>query len=216
MDAYLYILFLLTGFSMAYSPGPSVIYTVMSTLRFGRSDMLARVIGQIVALVFYGTVSLVGIRALMVRFPNFIPLLTFIGALYLAYIAISSLRDLGSAMSVSAGSVERCRTPPFIAFREAFFVGLTNPKIMLVYCVIIPQFASTEHDITFQMAVMILSQWVIKGSSLVFFVFLADRLRVLIDHPNIAVLVTKGFAVLLLGISAYISLRSIRILIAEF
>jgi threonine/homoserine/homoserine lactone efflux protein len=211
IDAHLYSLFLVTGISMAYSPGPSVLYTIISTWRHGRHSMLPRIAGQIAALIAYGSVSYFGVRSLMENFPAFLPALTLAGSLYLGYVAIASLRESFRAHVSYEKPRGRVPTAPAKgAFFEALMVGLSNPKIMLVYCVIIPQFTSTRYEISGQMAVLIISQWGIKSSSLFFYVFLADRLQNLLDVPERTTRVTQFFSVVLLCIAMYIGWSAIQ------
>lgn len=211
MDLYLYGLFLLAGFSMAYSPGPSVLYTVIATWKYGKRNMLSRVVGQICSLIFYGFVSFLGIGLLMEKFPNFIPLLAIVGACYLFYVGWSQFvfkEKEEFYQSNLRDSEERDSTSIFQGFREGFFIGMSNPKIMLVYLVIIPQFVSKEFSVPFQMAVLIGSQWLIKSSSLFLYVQLADSLQKFLNQPRKQMLLINLFSLILISIAIFIFINN--------
>lgn len=213
MDMHLYGLFILTGMSMAYSPGPSVIYTVLATWRHGKQNMRSRVAGQIASLIVYGAVSFLGVGTLMNNYPGLIPILTIIGSLYLGYIAIMQIsltaNSIGTPKHPSVSGVPTAHSSNLKGFKEGLMVGLSNPKIMLVYLIIIPQFTSIDYDIPIQMAVLIGSQWIIKSSALLFYVQLSDRLSGLINQPRTRQNIINVFSGILILIAAYILVSAV-------
>ena len=208
MDLHLYGLFILTGMSMAFSPGPSVIYTVLSTWTHGKRNMRSRVAGQVASLIVFGAVSFLGVGALMERFPDAIPILAAIGALYLGYIAASQFSLAHSTNAIRRKDASEVavadETSQLLGFREGLFVGLSNPKIMFVYLIIVPQFTSSSYDVSTQLAVLIGSQWIIKSSALLLYVQLSDRLTAFVQDASTRQKIVNVFSAILLIIAAYV------------
>ena len=218
LDLRLYGLFLITGVSLAYWPGPSVVYTVIGTLSYGRTAMRSRVLGQIASDIIYGVISIFGVGTIIRLYPNLLPIFAVSGAIYLAYVSISQISFSGSKVVLSvprANARDRKSSLDFFTgFKESLYVGLSNPKMLLIYLVLLPQFTSLGFSIPLQMAILVCSQWILKGSALVFYVQGTHRLGGRVHHPNTRQKIINGMSVFLLMIALYILLTNLMFVVA--
>jgi len=170
--------------------------------------MISRVIGQIASMIVYGIISFMGVGLVTELYPNLVPILAIVGSVYLGYVAISQISLTSSPVDVSAqisAAEDRPKESNLLkGFTEGFFVGLSNPKIMLVYLVVLPQFTSVEYSIPHQMTVLIGSQWIIKSSALIFYVQLSHKLSGLVHQPKTRQNIVNGCSVFLIMIATYI------------
>ncbi len=174
MNWELYSLFFLTGFLAAAIPGPSIIFTVSQSIRYGALNALPSVSGLMLASIIYGIAALTGAGTLLILVPEVSIGARILGACYLAYIGYKQLTS--TAWGLGEGEPESNKVSRRTLV-QGFLIGLSNPKIMLFYLMFIPQFVDPSRPVEFQMLVLVLSQYAIKAGILVFYIFAAGFAR---------------------------------------
>jgi threonine/homoserine/homoserine lactone efflux protein len=119
-------------------PGPSVLFTVSRALTVGRRSALYTVIGneigeyaQVVAVAF-------GVGALVERSAEIFAIVKWAGAAYLVYLGVQAIRHRRSMTAELAARTAPVR--PLRAVRDGFVVGVTNPKSIVIFVVVLPEF----------------------------------------------------------------------------
>ncbi|MFJ3646400.1 LysE family translocator [Streptomyces murinus] len=120
-------------------PGPSVLFVVGRALAHGRRAALTTIAGNTLgAYVLVAAVAL-GIGPVVERSVLLFTALKLAGAAYLVYLGVKAWRQRGSlrAAFTRAGPPERggLRT-----LGEGFAVGVANPKTMVFFAAVLPQF----------------------------------------------------------------------------
>lgn len=85
--------------------------------------------------------AILGAGALLRTVPELAEAIRLVGALYLAYLAVTTWRDAGSALV--GGSLEGGKELASIFWR-GMVVNLTNPKIILFFTAFLSQFVEPE------------------------------------------------------------------------
>jgi threonine/homoserine/homoserine lactone efflux protein len=134
--------FALIAFGMVLTPGPNMIYLISRSISQGRSAGLISLGGVALGFVFYMLCAAFGITALVLAVPYAYDALRFGGALYLLYLAWQAVRPGGH-------SPFQMRDLPVDAPRKLFAMGfvtnLLNPKIVVLYLSLLPQFIDPAH-----------------------------------------------------------------------
>jgi threonine/homoserine/homoserine lactone efflux protein len=130
--------FVLLAALLIVVPGPSVLFVVSRALIHGRRGAIATVLGN--ALGEYALVGAVaiGIGTALERSAVVFTAVKLIGAAYLVYLGIRTIRQRRSLSSMLTGRAEFRGSRR--AFREGFVVGVTNPKSAIFFAAILPQF----------------------------------------------------------------------------
>jgi threonine/homoserine/homoserine lactone efflux protein len=133
------VAFIITAFVVIVIPGPSVLFVVSRALVLGRRGALSTVVGnslgeyvQVMAVAF-------GVGAIVERSVMVFTAIKLVGAAYLVYLGVQAIRHrqrLTTILAGPAGPTSRWR-----AGREGFVVGLANPKSIVFFAAILPQFA---------------------------------------------------------------------------
>ncbi len=148
--------FLLTIYVLILIPGPSVLFVVSRGVALGRRAALATVAGNAGGLVFQGTLVTVGIGSIVASSDAVFTTLKLIGAAYLVFLGIRNIRERKALAEVFAPAAAAAAPKPLGRIvREGFFVGATNPKGVLIFTAVLPQFIdrSQGHD-TLQLATL--------------------------------------------------------------
>ncbi len=131
--------FLLTVYVVILIPGPSVLFVVSRGLALGRRAALATVAGNGCGFALQLVLVSVGLGAVIARSDTVFVTLKLLGAAYLVFLGVRKIRDrraLAGLLGVGELAPRRLRT----TIREGFVVGSTNPKGLIIFTAILPQF----------------------------------------------------------------------------
>jgi threonine/homoserine/homoserine lactone efflux protein len=131
--------FLLTIYILIVIPGPSVLFTISRGVALGRRAALATVLGNTSGLVAQLLLVAVGLGAILARSEAVYTVVKLVGAAYLVLLGIRSIRERKHLAGVlTSGAVAPRSLGRTI--REGFVVGVTNPKGVLIFTAVLPQF----------------------------------------------------------------------------
>ncbi len=131
--------FLLTVYVLILIPGPSVLFVVSRGVALGRRAALATVLGNACGFALQLTLVSIGVGSIVARSDTVFTALKLIGAGYLILLGIRNIRDREKLASIfGTRAVERKRVRTII--REGFLVGATNPKGIIIFTAVLPQF----------------------------------------------------------------------------
>ena len=154
-------LFFLTVFPLICTPGPDILFTASQGLSNGRSAALNAVAGILLGYSAHAILSAVGIAALISTSPFMFSVLKWLGVSYLFFLAgqilYTAYKRKGGISLQSSGRVSLWR---------GFFTSFLNPKGLLMYLAILPQFISPAGSPAAQ--AILLSLLFITGCGLVY------------------------------------------------
>jgi threonine/homoserine/homoserine lactone efflux protein len=131
------VAFVLTGMVLVVVPGPSVLFIVGRALAHGRRVALVSVAGNMSGVLLVVGVVALGFGTVAAHSVEVFTVLKLVGAAYLVYLGVQTIRhrgQLAAAMSEPAA--------PLTAriYRQGVVVGATNPKVLVLFAAILPQF----------------------------------------------------------------------------
>jgi threonine/homoserine/homoserine lactone efflux protein len=132
--------FTLAGVILVIVPGPSVLFIVGRALAHGRRAALTSVAGNTAGAALVVIVVALGYGAIAAQSVAVFTALKLIGAAYLVYLGVQTIRKRGDI-------VTRLGEPTAPADRRMFLqgviVGVTNPKVLIFFAAVLPQFVDT-------------------------------------------------------------------------
>lgn len=120
------------------SPGPNFVITLRNSLVHSRQAGIYTALGLAVADMVHITCYLIGIGVLISRSVLLFNILKWMGAAYLIYVGIKSLRAKRSPQLVTPNS-PTLELNPRTAFRMGFLTCLLNPKVTLFFLALFTQ-----------------------------------------------------------------------------
>ena len=135
-------------------PGPSVLFVVGRALAHGRRTALLSVLGNTVgAYVLVVAVSL-GVGPLVERSVLLFTALKLAGAAYLVFLGVKAIRHRGSLREAFEADAPPPRGGPRTVW-EGFVVGVANPKTMVFFAAVLPQFTDrADGRVTLQLLLL--------------------------------------------------------------
>ncbi len=160
-------------------PGPAVLFTTLTTLRRGVPGGLAAVTGIVAGNTAYFVLSGIGVAAVLLASYRAFAVVKVAGAIYLAYLGLRALFARDEGVAVAPASVAAAAD---IGARSRIFAGalttqLTNPKAIVFFVAIVPQFVDPRGALPLQIAVLAFFSMVAETAVLCGYVGLAARLR---------------------------------------
>ena len=139
MIAHLAAFVALSGVILAI-PGPSVMLIVKSTVLRGRRAAMLVAVGILCGDLVWAAAAAGGITALIVASRPAFDVLRFAGAAYLGYLGLRLLLAPSAHPGrPQGGAPVAARTSPR-AFAEGLLCELSNPKALIIFTSVIPQF----------------------------------------------------------------------------
>lgn len=129
--------FSLTALVIVLLPGPNVLFTIGRALALGRKAALLTVLGTATGMYVQVILVSLGLGVLLEKSIVLMTVVKFVGAAFLVYLGIQAIRHRHDAVK----AVERVK--PIGALRtvvEGMIVGVTNPKTIVFFLAILPQF----------------------------------------------------------------------------
>ena len=125
---------------MALTPGPDMVLYLGKAISQSRKAGLATFAGAASGLLVHTTFAAIGLSALFAASATAFTIVKIVGALYLLYLAIDALRR-GTAFALeSSGAREATGS----LFAKGFLVNLLNPKIVVFFVTLLPQFVDAN------------------------------------------------------------------------
>jgi threonine/homoserine/homoserine lactone efflux protein len=140
MNAQLFLAFLLVAGALACTPGVDWAYSITAGLK--QRSFVPAVAGLCGGYVLHTVLLVAGLAALLTGVPGMLGWLTVAGAAYLLWLGLATIRTWRGA---SFGSAEvRAPANQFRTFLQGMGTSGINPKGLLFYVALVPQFVSPE------------------------------------------------------------------------
>ena len=132
--------FSLTALLLVLLPGPSVLFAIGRALALGRKAALISVVGNASGMYVQVVLVSLGLGVLLEQSIVLMTIVKFAGAAFLIYLGIQAIRHRNDA----AAPAEKVRPVGVVrSFFEGSFVGITNPKTIVFFLAILPQFVDS-------------------------------------------------------------------------
>ncbi|MGW9405189.1 LysE family translocator [Arthrobacter sp. NPDC055585] len=225
--------FAAVSITLAMTPGADWAYCISSGLRARR--IAPAVAGLSAGYLLHTALIVAGLAALIAATPQLLAGLTLLGAAYLFWLGISTLRTWRSAGFTAAGDDVGTRTdtgtdstrsggtgpeilgagaglavlvphaPARSEARREFFKGLgtsgTNPKALLLYLALIPQFVETDAALAVPLQTLVLGLSHFVVSVLIYTLVALGARRLLRSRPAAARVVTLASGIIMVCLS---------------
>jgi len=125
------------------APGPSVLFVIARAIAWGRRTAVFTVAGNVTGAFALSTLVAVGLGPILQRSDLAYAAIQWGGGLYLMYLGVDAIRqrrvhaeDMRNQGEISPGMVR--------SMRDGFWVGALNPKGLVFYAAVLPQFVDRE------------------------------------------------------------------------
>lgn len=134
-----YMVFLVSGLLLNMTPGSDTLYIFGRCMSQGKTAGMMSVFGIISGAVLHTAFAAFGLSAILMHSALAFNLIKWVGAAYLVYLGIKSIRSRENpAMESGAMPKEGLRK----VYLQGLLTNVFNPKVALFYLAFLPQFVS--------------------------------------------------------------------------
>lgn len=134
-DMSVLVLFALTVTPLIFTPGPDMLFILSQVMGKGAKAGMMATLGVCSGYLVHSILVALGIAAIIVSFPILFETIRWLGIAYLLYLSAHLLKSVFSPKKLAIE--EQSSSSPV---KKGFFTALLNPKGMLIYFAILPQF----------------------------------------------------------------------------
>jgi threonine/homoserine/homoserine lactone efflux protein len=192
-----WLLFVITEAVLSLTPGPAVLFVLSQGLRRGAAKSVWASVGILSANAMYFALSATSLGALIVASYDLFFLIKWAGAAYLIYLGLVCFTSQSSMLTIPEGN-PRAASGVRI-WRDAFLLQGANPKAVLFFTAILPQFIEPSQSVVFQIAILGASSIVVEFFILLGYGYLAGRTLSLVKNPRFEKLSNRIAGGLLIG-----------------
>jgi homoserine/homoserine lactone efflux protein len=197
MTFQLWLLFVTTEAVLSISPGPAVLYVLSQTIRRGPGKSVWASWGILSANAMYFALSATSLGAVIAASYRLFFLIKWAGAAYLVYLGLASFFGKSSVLSLPEEKSSD-RSGPHI-LRDGFVLQAANPKALLFFTAILPQFIDAHHNVALQILVLGVSSIVVEFVILFTYGQLAGRALATARNPRFEKITNRVAGSLLIG-----------------
>jgi len=152
MSLHAWTLFLAVALTATLSPGPTMLAILGHALARGAAETMPVVLGNAAGAVLMMAGSVFGLAAVIAAIPHGLAALKWAGALYLLWLGLRAWRaGAPKSRAVPAGAPRRG------GFIRGLLIALGNPKAILLFGAVLPQFVDGGRPLAPQFAVLVVT-----------------------------------------------------------
>jgi homoserine/homoserine lactone efflux protein len=204
MAIHLYLTFVAACVVIVIVPGPTVTLIVANSLRHGTRAGLLNIAGTQLGFTCMIAIVLAGLASLIDTMGVWFDYVRLAGAAYLVWLGIKLLRSSGALTAVQSAPKPRVGF-----FTQGFLVAMSNPKALLLFGALFPQFIDPAGDYVAQVLLLGLTAMVI---ALVFdsaYAILTGTAGALLSQRRVRLL-SRASGLCLIGGGAWLALARSR------
>ncbi|MEL6529001.1 MAG: LysE family translocator [Pseudomonadota bacterium] len=150
MEAGTFAIFAITTLVVVFTPGPAALTVTAQGAANGVQRAQFAIAGVASANAIYFALSAMGIAAAIIASDWLFLLIKWTGVAYLTYLGLSALMSKAGALQINPVATEsRTRM-----FAKGFLVEFANPKALLYFAAVLPQFLDVSAPIAPQILIM--------------------------------------------------------------
>jgi threonine/homoserine/homoserine lactone efflux protein len=158
--------YLIAAMVIILAPGPSVLYVIARAIAWGRATAVFTVAGNVTGAFSLSVFVALGLGPILQRSELAYIAVQWGGGLYLVYLGIDAIRKRSAH---AADMTNQGEIAPSIrrSIRDGFWVGALNPKGVVFFAAVLPQFIDRERG-------SVTAQLILLGAIFAILAFVSD------------------------------------------
>ncbi len=178
-----WLLYLLAIILIAVSPGTIAVVSMRHGIHYGKRRSVSTALGSVAAALILMTLSATGLGVILSTTEHGFTILKYCGAAYLFFLGATLLLTRADGKNLALQRPEGHGTPPQM-FKQAFLVGLSNPKDLLFFGALFPQFIDLSAPQGMQLVILATTWAVVDFSCVMMYACMAHTLAAKLTTSN--------------------------------
>jgi threonine/homoserine/homoserine lactone efflux protein len=176
MNIEVWIYYVIAILVLTASPGPSVFLCITKSVTDGFSASFFTAMGSLTAIVGILTLSFTGLGVIISSSEFVFNLIKWAGAAYLIYLGVKAFTSKYSSFSIESPS-KPSKSDIISHFSSGFIVGASNPKAIVFFTALFPQFINPLEPLLLQYLIFVSTFATLELLWLLIYAYLGLRSR---------------------------------------
>ncbi|MBB6406831.1 LysE family translocator [Arthrobacter sp. AZCC_0090] len=199
MNPQLFLAFVIVAVTLACTPGVDWAYSIAAGLR--QRSFVPAVAGLCSGYVLHTALLAAGLAALLAGVPGLLGWLTIAGAAYLLWLGVSTMRSWRGASFSADDAVGQSRNQ-VRTFLQGMGTSGINPKGLLFFLALVPQFVSPEASLPVPVQSGVLGLTFVLFAGIIYTAVALTSRKLLHSRPAAARVVTLSSGIIMVGLGA--------------
>ena len=205
INASLLALFIPTFFMVSITPGMCMTLSLTLGMSLGVRRTFYMMWGELLGVALVSIAAVVGVAALMLRYPQAFILLKYCGGGYLFFLGTQMWRSKGK-MALSEQQDSQHDVRPTTLAIQGFITAIANPKGWAFMISLLPPFIDQQYPILPQVTILLAIILCIEFSCLVIYASGGKRLRSFLSKKGGSKLLNRISGVLMMAVGVWLAL----------
>ncbi|MBF0748461.1 MULTISPECIES: LysE family translocator [Mammaliicoccus] len=192
--------FIVISLMIIIIPGPDFFIVLNNTLKGNAKNGIMAGLGISSAHVFYSALAAFGLIFILTTSYYVFTVIKILGSIYIAYLGIKTILNAKKAFNISTDKDIKTDMKLRLSYKQGFISTIFNPKAILFYVSILPQFITKEDG---SMQILVLSSLFILTVFIWFFLcsFLFNYIRQIFNNVKIKSMLDYAIGTVLIGLA---------------
>ncbi len=172
LDVWLY--YLIAILILTASPGPSVLLCITKSVTHGFNHAIYTAFGSLIAIIGIMTLSFTGLGLIIASSDLIFTAIKYTGALYLMYLGYKTLTSKDEDYHFEKNET-LSKKDKISSFISGFIVGGSNPKAIIFFIALFPQFINLNTSLFAQYIIFVTTFTILELSWLLFYAYLGHK-----------------------------------------
>ncbi len=190
------------------APGPDTMVMLKNSLSGGTRGGLLATAGIFAGNAVQGTAAALGLGVVIAQSQPVFVTLKWLGAAYLVYLGFQALRGAWRGDYNGVEAVKAQKASGFRRWREGFLSNITNPKVLVLYLSVLPQFLDPATTSTWHALLLAYTVAVLGAVWLMVLLFFVHRVRTWLERRKVRRALDGATGTALVGFGAVLAFES--------
>ncbi|WP_072682398.1 LysE family translocator [Arcobacter sp. LA11] len=180
-----WLLYILTVFIASIIPGPSMLLALTHGLKYGTKISIATAIGNTTASMIQASIAVTGLGIVLTTSTTLFMIIKYAGAIYLIYLGIKLFKtpfNIDNEKEKLKKEDVKLRK----LFTEAFIVAASNPKALVFFTALFPQFISEGQNNILHYSLLVIILGVIAFVCMMIYTISANLIKELFNKSSLS------------------------------
>lgn len=168
MDFNFWLVYASVVFAASIIPGPSMLLALTHGIKYGYKRATATALGNTTASILQAIVAISGLSIVLTTSQGLFEIIRYAGAIYLIYIGIMLFKaPMDNDLAMDEKYLND--TSLLCMFNQAFFIAIGNPKAIIFFTALFPQFINNPNAPMIQYVFMTITLGLIAFSCMMIY-----------------------------------------------
>lgn len=182
-------------------PGPDFFVVMKNSITSGKGNGAMAALGITSGHVLFSLLAVFGIIFILANMYYVFMAIKILGAFYLIYLGIRSIISARQGMNFSTSQMRAQKISYLSSYRQGLLSTILNPKALLYYISILPQFLTTGEGVTSQIAILSAIVTTVILLWFIFCVYIFQYIKLLFANRTVKAIFDYTVGAILIGLS---------------